>query len=198
MLTKRLSLIGGSRFCLSHMRRNWLSTSAIADIEATNKVGEGQWRIMDTGNKGYGVFAQRDYSKHEVVLKSKAARKGVARDSHSVQIGWGDQVHLNLPGHLLNHSCDANVGVRENELGAYDFVSVKPIRAGEEVLLDYGTFEFEPISFEICKCGSPICRGKNISFKTSPETIDKQYGEYCAKYLRDWKPGAYLEMFASR
>ena len=40
---------------------------------------------------------------------------------------------MDLPARFINHSCDANVGIRDNSLGAFDFVSLTPVARGEEL-----------------------------------------------------------------
>lgn len=56
----------------------------------------------------------------------------------------------------LNHSCDPNVGYHSELV----VVSIRPIKRGEEILIDYGFSEsLSGYEFE-CKCGSSKCRGK--------------------------------------
>ena len=71
----------------------------------------------------------------------------------------------------INHSCDPNceVWLYETEDGnpANDrlvIVSMRPIRAGEELTYDYGIITDEPITDAVralwaCKCGASNCRG---------------------------------------
>lgn len=57
---------------------------------------------------------------------------------------------------LVNHSCDPNVVARSRGKRLW-FVSVRPIRVGEELTVDYNFRKGpKPIA---CRCGSPKCRG---------------------------------------
>ncbi len=58
-------------------------------------------------------------------------------------------------GHLLNHSCDANVLDYGLDFG----VAVRDIAAGEEIEIDYRTFIDDPDFVFRCTCGSPECIG---------------------------------------
>ena len=40
---------------------------------------------------------------------------------------------MDLPARFINHSCEANVGIVDNDVGAFDFLSIKPIFTGEEL-----------------------------------------------------------------
>jgi hypothetical protein len=60
------------------------------------------------------------------------------------------------PINFLNHSCDPNAGYD----GADAIVALRPIAAGEEIRMDYGTFSFSFDHDFACRCGAPQCRGK--------------------------------------
>jgi SET domain-containing protein len=57
---------------------------------------------------------------------------------------------------LINHSCDPNMGFRRKH-GKLWFLSLRRIRKGEELTLDY---RFSRKAEKVpCHCGSPKCRG---------------------------------------
>lgn len=56
---------------------------------------------------------------------------------------------------FMNHSCSPNVGV--NDIG--DFVAMKFIRKGEELVWDYAFGEIDSDIKMKCNCGSKSCRG---------------------------------------
>lgn len=60
------------------------------------------------------------------------------------------------PTNFLNHSCDPNAGYD----GTDAIVALRPIAAGEEIRMDYGTFSFSFDHEFSCRCGAPSCRGK--------------------------------------
>jgi SET domain-containing protein len=57
---------------------------------------------------------------------------------------------------FINHSCEPNLG-RRRIRGRLMFFSVRNIRAGEELTLDYQFRKYVPKT--VCHCGSPKCRG---------------------------------------
>jgi SET domain-containing protein len=66
--------------------------------------------------------------------------------------------HLVLPPgsivHFGNHSCDPNMWHN----GAFTIISRRPIFAGEEMTIDYGTQSGAPGFSMVCSCGTPHCR----------------------------------------
>lgn len=59
-----------------------------------------------------------------------------------------------IPIECLNHSCAPNLGIDQQGY----FFALRDIKAGEEVVYDYGFAESNP-AFKIqCACGSPVCR----------------------------------------
>jgi hypothetical protein len=57
---------------------------------------------------------------------------------------------------FLNHSCDPNAGYD----GSDAIVALRPIAAGEEIRMDYGTFSFSFDHEFRCGCGAARCRRK--------------------------------------
>ena len=110
---------------------------------------------------------------------------GRMRGSHTIQTGWRRHSAIDLPARLVNHSCGANVGIRDNEEGAYDFFALRLIRAGEEVTWDYACSEYEVVGFDVCLCGHADCRGKVGGFAEHGELVREKYGEsFIADYLK--------------
>ncbi len=62
--------------------------------------------------------------------------------------------YLSVPWNM-NHSCEGNVGFDSEG----NFVTIRSIKKGEELLWDYGLGESNPNFTMPCKCGSKICRG---------------------------------------
>lgn len=57
---------------------------------------------------------------------------------------------------FINHSCAPNLIARKRH-GRIHLVSLRPIEAGEELLLDYQVSGDAPLT--PCRCGTPQCRG---------------------------------------
>jgi SET domain-containing protein len=109
---------------------------------------------------GKGVFANRNFTKGEVVLqwKPKILRKSdikklSARQKHYIyQVSEDKYFLMQPPEKYVNHSCDANTKVKN-----YSDVAARAIKKGEEITSNYikeGSFS----SF-ICKCESKKCKG---------------------------------------
>ena len=67
----------------------------------------------------------------------------------------------------INHSCDPNVEAEIDEdaegKGHINIYATRAIRAGEELLIDYGDEYFDEFIQPIgCRCGSKNCRSKKV------------------------------------
>lgn len=158
-------------------------------IEAANQKYRGVVRLQETPI-GWGVFADCDFGEGETVLCSQEVASSTERDSHTIQVDWDKHVRLDYPSHCLNHCCHASVGVVDNNLGAYDFVARRNLKAGDEITFDYDTTEWELAASFSCSCDDiPDCRGKVDGFKNNQTQIRKQYGErFIANYLLEEDP----------
>ena len=82
----------------------------------------------------------RPYNEGDIVissnLKHNDTKPTLIPCAHSIQIGWGKHILMNLPARYINHSCDPNIGVGGlNECGSYDFVALRDIESDEVRLL---------------------------------------------------------------
>jgi len=110
------------------------------------------------------------------------------RDSHTIQTGWKSHALMDLPAIMINHSCAANVGLKLNSHGAYDFFAVKDISEGKQIFFDYETTEDKIKDFN-CSCGTPECRGELKGFSEHGDILTKQYGpDWISDYLKTEKP----------
>ncbi|MFM8803665.1 MAG: cyanophycin synthetase, partial [Planctomycetia bacterium] len=138
-----------------------------------------------SGRQGRTVMAVRPIAVGETVLRAwgpQAAR----RSRHSMQVDVDTHILPDGVMVLVNHSCEPNCGVqirlasREIEVRA-----LRPIAAGEEITLDYNTFEYElDQGGGQCTCGAAGCRGRVPGFKHLAAEVKARYGEYIAEYLR--------------
>mmetsp|Transcript_1800 Transcript_1800/g.3201 ORF Transcript_1800/g.3201 Transcript_1800/m.3201 type:complete len:225 (-) Transcript_1800:430-1104(-) len=153
------------------------------EIDDANERYRGILKINGTP-LGYGLEASRSFREGDKVMSSKALEV-TPIGSHTVQTGWNRHVLIDLPARFVNHSCDANLGIKDNIGGAYDFFALKQIDEGSELLWDYETSEYEIGSFETCLCGSQRCRGSLGGFKKHGDQIKNLYGEHVADYLKE-------------
>ncbi len=142
---------------------------------------------------GVGQFAKRTIKSGEIIAIEKGPIVGtevvnaVGEAGYSLDtcVGWG-QYFLMAPlnhggeGGIINHSCNPNVGFL-NE-GVY--VTIRSVRAGEELCCDYGTFETQFGWSMVCKCGSKNCR-HNITAKDFllPD-LQNRLGQWYMPYLK--------------
>ena len=153
-------------------------------IDEANAQPDAKVDIKDTDDgRGFGLYSRKDLKKGELVFRGAALSIDTTRTTHTVQIDWDKHVTMDMPATLVNHSCDANVGIQENELGAYDFFALCDIPVGAEILWDYETAEDEIGNFP-CSCGADKCRGTLQGFNGHGDEVLKAYGsEYVASYL---------------
>ncbi|MBD0389639.1 MAG: SET domain-containing protein [Nostoc sp. C3-bin3] len=139
--------------------------------------------IQETA-KGRGVFAKKKFAKGETVVVGIPTEEVPERTIYSFQMDFNLYVNLNEPAVVVNHSCDPNTGVKNNQFGGYNFVALGDIEAGEEITWDYETTEYESIAIHRCLCESLSCRGKTLGFKFREQMLRDTYGEYIADYLK--------------
>ena len=139
--------------------------------------------VKEAGSRGWGVYAEREFSKGEIVLESQALNTSSIQDTHTIQTDWGTHVFMDLPARFANHMCASpNLGLRPNEKGAYAFIALESIKTNDELVWDYETTEYQ-FSFE-CSCGAPNCRGHLKGFRFHGDEVLKSIGkEFVAPYL---------------
>ena len=135
--------------------------------------------------KGLGVFAARDFARGETVIVGKAIEYPAERTRMSVQLDWARHVEMDTPAALLNHSCEPNLGVRENQWCAYDFVARRDYPRGRRArvrLRDDGAL-VSRLSF--VPCGSAACQGEIRPWCERDDEWSEQNAKWIAPYLQD-------------
>jgi hypothetical protein len=164
--------------------------SSVEDDSLKNEIQEANARytdkidIRETGQYGWGLFALCEFQTGDLVMRGRSIESGPAKDAHTVQTDWNTHAMMDLPARFVNHVCnEANVGIKKNDVGAYDFHALRQICVSEEILWDYETSEYEIEGF-VCSCGKPSCRGQLRGFRQHANEIISSYGEdYVAPYL---------------
>jgi hypothetical protein len=89
----------------------------------------------------------------------------------TIIVSW----QLEVPGMLINHSCDPNVIDDSHDDARGEAYAARDISKGEELFYDY-TFQYYDHGpfFEICLCGSQKCRGKMMGFKALSDEQKKE------------------------
>jgi uncharacterized protein len=144
---------------------------------------------------GKGLFAVADIAKGEIVMVKGGhivsrdfLEREVTPRLGPVEIQIGDDLFIapvtqaEREGSMLysNHSCDANLGLRGN----ITFVSIRDIRAGEELTHDWCVSDDDSYEME-CKCGSPNCRRTLTGKDWQRPELQARYHGYFATYLAD-------------
>lgn len=140
--------------------------------------------VREIEPKGKGVFAAIDFAKGETVLVGRKVRVLPQRTPHSIQMDFDLHVLIDEPAVLINHCCQPNTGVRNNQWGGYDFVALVDIGAGDEITFDYETTETEFSARFQAACDVPECRKQLCGFFNLPVEVRKSYGEFIADYLK--------------
>jgi len=86
------------------------------------------------------------------------------------------------PNYYQNHSCDGNTWFQGDD----SLVARREIKRGEEITIDYATFDshypFDTI--DQCMCGSQFCRGKVTPDDWKREDVQKRYHGHFLTYLQ--------------
>lgn len=127
---------------------------------------------------GIGLFATRPFAAGERTLRRK--ERTITPDAplgdderwyHCDDLEGGRQVVLGYPERHLNHCCDPNAYIAQED-GATYIVARRPIAAGEEITNDYCMNSTGDTVWE-CGCGSTRCR-RSIHSDFSWLPLDKQ------------------------
>jgi hypothetical protein len=106
---------------------------------------------------------------------------------HTIQIDRDVHLVPPAPMRFLNHSCEPNCGILiQRGTDNIEIHALRDIAAGEELTLDYETFEeeFEALTGP-CLCRTASCRGRLRGYGFLPYPRRVKYGMYVAEYLRD-------------
>ena len=114
--------------------------------------------------KGRVVVATEYIPAGVTVCASRIRGLAPERDRYSLQKDENVHLLIDEPGQLFSHSCEPNLTVRDNAFGAFDFVTVRPVMAGEELSFHYGMSEAVSVAVEACCCGSAHCQGRSLGF----------------------------------
>lgn len=127
------------------------------------------WQIEHHPVKGRIVVATKDIQKGETVVASRLVRQVEQRDRYSLQKAADRHIYVDEPGILFSHSCEPNLGLRDNA-EAFDFVAATDIPAGTELTFHYGMSEIYSVAVDACACGSSRCAGRSVGFaEMTPE-----------------------------
>jgi uncharacterized protein len=150
---------------------------------------------------GIGAFAQKSFKKGEVVVKFEEFEddnvmsveeynkldketKELVKAHSTIEI---DKLYIpaNLnhikPINYFNHSCNPNIGFDEND----NYVAIKNIAKGAELLLDYSFLNSNPDYKMKCSCGSKNCRKVVTGNEWKNKDFVKKSSKYFVSSLRE-------------
>jgi hypothetical protein len=144
--------------------------------------------VKAVGTKGQGVFALRDFTIGEFILRRRYGRimhnQEIAllsqeEQRHLCELDWDTSAVLLPPGCYFNHACDPNAMRKGTHVFAW-----QPIRQGDEITIDYRLNAFTNERCE-CSCGSANCTGSFIlSFFALSDDRQRMYLPYAPKFIR--------------
>jgi SET domain-containing protein len=142
-----------------------------------------QYRIGDS-KFGKGVFATQAITKGSLVLKLTGPQISLQEvylkgehQCNPLQIADEMYIDLEPPGLLINHHCNPNCGILNDDT----IIALRDIEAGEEIFYDYSTtisddFEEDGSEFFMpCDCEDIQCRNKIGDFKYLSESKQQYY-----------------------
>jgi SET domain-containing protein len=139
--------------------------------------------IKKAGVKGKGLFAKRDIKKGELIGVVKGHVYPDNKDSykrfgqhHLHPISYTEAILNKSFTKYTNHSCDPSCGLKGLKL-----VSIRDIKKGEEITIDYDTLEYD---WKMkCNCKSADCRKVIRGYKYLSKGLKKKYKGFIAPYL---------------
>ena len=140
-------------------------------------------------SKGRGVFAAAKIKKGEEIAAwdgkiygwHSRAWETNERDvlHHAIQFEerhWRDSAGI---ARLLNHSCEANCGIKE----LFRIVAMRDIKEGEELTWDYEMTEDSEWYRMRCKCGTKSCRKVIGTYQNMSSAVRRKYRGYISRWL---------------
>ncbi len=141
---------------------------------------------------GRGLFAGRWIEAGEVVavwggtLFSEAEVQAGQADPETIAI-LDEGLYLAEPvgaaaveEYPLNHACDSNLWMHD----AITLAARRRIAPGEELTADYALWLYNvPWTLEVCRCGSPLCRGRITDGDWRLPEVQARYAGHFTPFL---------------
>ncbi len=141
---------------------------------------------LTDGRLGKAAVAVRGFIEGDLVTDGWGTTT-LTRSMHTIQVDRDLHLVPTSPMRFFNHSCEPNCGIvlRRGALNI-QIRALRDIGAGEELTLDYETFEeeFEALTGP-CLCQTAGCRGRLRGYAHMPLEVRQRYGSYIADYLRE-------------
>ena len=151
--------------------------------------------VKDTQKYGIGAFAGEDIKKGQFIHTLSGERVSLQECwdrinkedealTDPLQIALEEYIDLDEFSRTFNHSCDANMGLKNES----DLFALRDIKKGEELTFDYSTTVGPNIPktewYMDCSCGSKKCRKIISNVLTIPK---KELDSYIKEgFLQDY------------
>lgn len=127
---------------------------------------------------GKGLFAKKIIKVGEEILRfngpyidfKQTLSKG-NKQGDALQIGNNLYIDVEEPGRFVNHSCNPNAGIQDNNV----LIALQDILKGEEIYFDYSNTMDEDHWTMQCKCGNKNCRESIKDFRHLPSQLKQKY-----------------------
>jgi uncharacterized protein len=140
---------------------------------------------------GLGIYARQSIPEGEMVMIwggriiTEAEFDQVPEENRRSIVQVEEDLYIVTPGDpepvdYINHSCNANVGMR----GQVVLAAMRTIGAGEEVCFDYAMTDGSPYDEFECVCGAPNCRGWITGNDWKRPELWEQYAGFFSPYLQ--------------
>jgi len=160
----------------------------IAEGIARHARKQKKYKMKGNSIAGYGIYATQDIPEDEVIYKGEERPSRIVTKRY-VDENWlpeektlfkhyavplSSEVYVlwdNNPSEWApqNHSCDPNTAYK-----GLNLVAIRPIKAGEELTMDYAYLLDENSESFDCQCGASICRNKISGIKGNSVTSKEQ------------------------
>jgi hypothetical protein len=172
------------------------STGASADLH--------NLYIKDSSIQGVGVFSGVNLAAGTILFEIKGERVVhpeydpylADKNPNWMGIGYCEWIIMptNHHGLYINHSCNPNVIVNDK----LQVVTFTPVKAHEELTMDYSTTELDPDWKMECNCAEDNCRKILRSFQFLPKQIQNQYVRFIAHVFAEMADKLLVEKSLSR
>lgn len=136
--------------------------------------------VIQRSKFGKGLFARKNIAAGTILCKATSKEKELTlaqtiilkeKESHTIQIDFDKYLLCEPPFLYSNHSCNPNCAVNAN----LELITVKEIKAGEEIFWDYSTSMLERQWTMQCHCEEKNCRKIITDFDLLPKHLQESY-----------------------
>jgi len=151
------------------LRASWMSPKV--QVRESPVHGRGIVAVLDiAAGETVLVWGGASYTDRAGAVEARRSGRSVMQwdaDVFSVETNDCDECFL------INHSCDPSAWMTD----AFTICARRDMVVGEEVTVDYALWEFDDayVSSWICRCGSPLCRGRVTGVDWKDPILRKRY-----------------------